>query len=138
MGIEEVLGVDVYVEIFYKVGYKFVWYWCEKEVECYGLEGVVVFEYYMKCLFQCGWGLFEIEWINFEEGIVEVCLWYFVFVYVYGKVNCKVDYMFIGWFVGVMDQIFVVCGSSLCIVVEQVYSGVEDGYEDGLFVVKFL
>lgn len=48
--VEEVFGVEVYVEIFYKVGYKFVYYWCDKEVKLYGLIGMVVFEYYLKCL----------------------------------------------------------------------------------------
>ncbi|EKA30990.1 hypothetical protein PABE177_5971, partial [Pseudomonas aeruginosa ATCC 700888] len=45
-------------------------------------------------------------------------------------------YMFTGWFAGAMDQILAARGSSLRTVAEQVYSGAEDGHEDGLFVVK--
>lgn len=105
MGIEEVLGADAYAEILYKAGYKSAWHWCEKEAECHGLEGVAVFEHYMKRLSQRGWGLFEIERINLEEGTAEVRLRHSAFVYVYGKVNRKVDYMFTGWFAGAMDQI---------------------------------
>ena len=55
MGIEEVLGAEAYAEILYKAGYKSAWHWCEKEAECHGLEGVAVFEHYMKRLSQRGW-----------------------------------------------------------------------------------
>ncbi|MGA4816797.1 DUF5943 domain-containing protein [Pseudomonas aeruginosa] len=130
-------GADAYAEILYKAGYKSAWHWCEKEAECHGLEGVAVFEHYMKRLSQRGWGLFEIERINLEEGTAEsppACTP--PSLYVYGKVNRKVDYMFTGWFAGAMDQILAARGSSLRTVAEQVYSGAEDGHEDGLFVVK--
>jgi hypothetical protein len=108
MGIEEVLGADAYAEILYKAGYKSAWHWCEKEAECHGLEGVAVFEHYMKRLSQRGWGLF-------------------------GR---KVDYMFTGWFAGAMDQILAARGSQIRTVAEQVYGGSEEGHEDGLFTVK--
>ena len=67
MGIEEVLGADADAEILYKAGYKSAWHWCEKEAECHGLEGVAV-DHYMKRLSQRGWGLFEIERINLEKA----------------------------------------------------------------------
>lgn len=105
MGIEEVLGADAYAEILYKAGYKSAWHWCEKEAECHGLEGVAVFEHYMKRLSQRGWGLFKIQDIDLDKGTASVKLEHSAFVYVYGKVGRKVDYMFTGWFAGAMDQI---------------------------------
>jgi hypothetical protein len=74
MGIEEVLGADAYAEILYKAGYKSAWHWCEKEAECHGLEGVAVFEHYMKRLSQRGWGLFKIQDIDLDKGTASVKL----------------------------------------------------------------
>jgi len=136
MGIEEVLGADAYAEILYKAGYKSAWHWCEKEAECHGLEGVAVFEHYMKRLSQRGWGLFKIQDIDLDKGTCSVKLEHSCFVYVYGKVGRKVDYMFTGWFAGAMDQILAARGSSIRTVAEQVYGGSEEGHEDGLFTVK--
>ena len=136
MGIEEVLGADAYAEILYKAGYKSAWHWCEKEAECHGLEGVAVFEHYMKRLSQRGWGLFKIQDIDLDKGTASVKLEHSAFVYVYGKVGRKVDYMFTGWFAGAMDQILHARGSNIRTVAEQVYSGSEEGHDHGLFIVK--
>ncbi|AMW81066.1 MULTISPECIES: DUF5943 domain-containing protein [Pseudomonas] len=136
MGIEEVLGADAYAEILYKAGYKSAWHWCEKEAECHGLEGVAVFEHYMKRLSQRGWGLFKIQDIDLDKGTASVKLEHSAFVYVYGKVGRKVDYMFTGWFAGAMDQILEARGSKIRTVAQQVYGGSEEGHDDGLFTVK--
>ncbi|MNP51435.1 hypothetical protein D3C76_1457520 [compost metagenome] len=90
----------------------------------------------MKRLSQRGWGLFEIEQIDLDKGTCQVRLKHSAFVYVYGKVNRKVDYMFTGWFAGAMDQILQARGSDIRTVAEQVYSGAEEGHDDGLFIVK--
>ncbi|MBD9398896.1 MULTISPECIES: DUF5943 domain-containing protein [unclassified Pseudomonas] len=135
-GIEEVLGADKYAEILYKAGYKSAWHWCEKEAECHGLQGAAVFEHYMKRLSQRGWGLFEIQKLDIDAGYAEVKLKHSAFVYVYGKVGRKVDYMFTGWFSGAIDQILAAKGSSLRTVTVQEYGGSEEGHDDGLFVTR--
>ncbi|AEF24193.1 DUF5943 domain-containing protein [Pseudomonas fulva] len=135
-GIEEVLGADKYAEILYKAGYKSAWHWCEKEAECHGIEGAAVFEHYMKRLSQRGWGLFEIQKLDIDAGYAEVKLKHSAFVYVYGKVGRKVDYMFTGWFSGAIDQILAAKGSSLRTVTLQEYGGSEEGHDDGLFVTR--
>lgn len=136
MGIEEVLGADKYAEILYKAGYKSAWHWCEKEAECHGLSGVAVFEHYMKRLSQRGWGLFETQKLDLQTGYAEVKLKHSAFVYVYGKVGRKVDYMFTGWFSGAIDQILAAQGSSIRTVTVQEYGGSEEGHDDGLFVTR--
>ncbi|EZH77316.1 hypothetical protein AU05_24960 [Ectopseudomonas composti] len=136
MGIEEVLGAEKYAEILYKAGYKSAWHWCEKEAECHGIEGAAVFEHYMKRLSQRGWGLFETQKLDLETGHAEVKLKHSAFVYVYGKVNRKVDYMFTGWFSGAIDQILAAKGSPIRTVTVQEYSGSEEGHDDGLFVTR--
>ncbi|UUD62192.1 hydrocarbon binding protein [Pseudomonas seleniipraecipitans] len=136
MGIEEVLGADKYAEILYKAGYKSAWHWCEKEAECHGLEGAAVFEHYMKRLSQRGWGLFETQKLDLQTGYAEVKLKHSAFVYVYGKVGRKVDYMFTGWFSGAIDQILAAQGSSIRTVTVQEYGGSEEGHDDGLFVTR--
>ena len=136
MGIEAEIGAEKYAEILYKAGYKSAWHWCEKEAECHGIEGAAVFEHYMKRLSQRGWGLFETQKLDLATGYAEVKLKHSAFVYVYGKVGRKVDYMFTGWFSGAIDQILAAAGSPIRTVTEQVYGGSEEGHDDGLFVTR--
>ncbi|EGH45586.1 hypothetical protein PSYPI_26104 [Pseudomonas syringae pv. pisi str. 1704B] len=81
-------------------------------------------------------GPVKIQDIDIEKGTASVKLEHSCFVYVYGKVGRKVDYMFTGWFAGAMDQILAASGSAVRTVAEQVYGGSEEGHDDGLFVVK--
>ena len=134
--VEEALGVEKYAAILYDAGYRSAWQWCEKEAASHGLESEAVFAHYMNRLSQRGWGLFEIEQINVEAGTAEVCVRHSAFVYGYGKVGRKVDYMFTGWFAGAMDQIQSARGSPLRTVSEQVRSAAEEGCDTGLFRVR--
>lgn len=136
MAIEEEIGPERYAEILYKAGYKSAWHWCEKEAALHGLSGAAVFEHYMKRLSQRGWGLFKIEEIDVTQGACRVRLDHSAFVYVYGKVGRKVDYMFTGWFAGAMDQILAAAGSPIRTVAEQVQSAAEEGCDHGLFVTR--
>lgn len=136
IAIEEALGAERYAEILYQAGYKSAWHWCEKEAALHGLEGDAVFAHYMKRLSQRGWGLFEIEQLDIDSGTARVRLLHSAFVYVYGKVGRKVDYMFTGWFAGAIDQILSARGSQLRTQAEQAYSAAEEGHEEGLFIVK--
>ncbi|SPJ32867.1 4-vinyl reductase [Kushneria phyllosphaerae] len=135
MAIEEALGAEKYAEILYHAGYKSAWHWCEKEAELHGLEGVDVFEHYMKRLSQRGWGLFITEEIDLEAGTARVRLEHSAFVYQMGKVDRKLEYMFTGWFAGAMDQILSARGSDLRTVAVQTQSGAQQGHDHGLFVV---
>lgn len=136
IGIEEEIGAERYAEILYKAGYKSAWHWCEKEAALHGLSGAAVFEHYMKRLSQRGWGLFKIEAIDVTKGTCRVRLDHSAFVYVYGKVGRKVDYMFTGWFAGAMDQILAAAGSPIRTVAEQVQSAAEEGCDHGIFVTR--
>jgi hypothetical protein len=78
----------------------------------------------------------KIQDIDLDKGTASVKLEHSAFVYVYGKVGRKVDYMFTGWFAGAMDQILQARGSKIRTVAEQVYGGSEEGHDDGLFTVK--
>ncbi|WP_438764908.1 DUF5943 domain-containing protein [Kushneria sp. TE3] len=135
MAIEEALGAEKYAEILYHAGYKSAWHWCEKEAELHGLEGVDVFEHYMKRLSQRGWGLFITEEIDLEAGTARVRLEHSAFVYQMGKVDRNIEYMFTGWFAGAMDQILSARGSDLRTVAVQTQSGAQQGHDHGLFVV---
>lgn len=135
VAIEEALGAEKYADTLYQAGYKSAWHWCEKEAELHGMEGVDVFEHYMKRLSQRGWGIFVTEEIDLNAGTARVRLEHSAFVYQMGKVDRKIEYMFTGWFAGAMDQILSARGSSLRTVAEQTQSGAEKGCEYGLFVV---
>jgi len=136
VAIEQALGVETYAKILYDAGYKSAWYWCEKEAELHGLEGVAVFEHYMNRLSQRGWGKFITEVIDLAEGTARVRLEHSCFVYQLGKTGTKVDYMFTGWFAGAMDQILEARGSSVRTRAEQTQSGAEEECDVGYFEVK--
>lgn len=134
--IEEELGPQRYAKILYDAGYKSAHYWCEKEAEAHGLSGAAVFEHYMKRLSQRGWGLFTIDALDIENGYARVRLDNSAFVYQYGKVNRKVDYMFTGWFAGAMDQIGESLGYSYRTRAVQLQSAAQDECDFGLFEVS--
>ncbi|MCK2041537.1 hydrocarbon binding protein [Chromohalobacter salexigens] len=136
VAVEQALGIETYAEILYQAGYKSAWHWCEKEAECHGLEGVDVFEHYMKRLSQRGWGRFFTEAFDLDTGSARVRLEDSAFVYQQGKVGHKVDYMFTGWFAGAMDQILTAQGSELRTVAEQTQSAAEPGCDVGRFQVS--
>lgn len=136
MGIEEEIGAERYAAILYKAGYKSAWHWCEKEAELHGFSGEAVFEHYMKRLSQRGWGFFTTESLDLKQGSARVRLDHSAFVYQYGKVNRKVDYMFTGWFAGAMDQIAQSLGYNVKTHAVQTQSAAEAGCEYGIFTVS--
>ncbi|PWW12643.1 4-vinyl reductase [Mangrovibacter plantisponsor] len=136
MGIEEEIGAERYAAILYKAGYKSAFHWCEKEAELHGLSGAAVFEHYMKRLSQRGWGFFITESLDLEKGTARIRLEHSAFVYQYGKVNRKVDYMFTGWFAGAMDQIAQSLGYSVRTQAVQTQSAAQEGCEFGIFEVS--
>lgn len=135
MAIEDAMGPEKYAEILYEAGYQSAHYWCEKEAEQHGISGDAVFEHYMKRLSQRGWGLFTIEHLDIAKGNARVRLDHSAFVYQYGKVNRKVDYMFTGWFAGAMDQIAESLGYEVRTQAEQTQCAAEDGCDYGIFEV---
>lgn len=136
MAIEAELGAEKYAEILYDAGYKSAFYWCEKEAEAHGLTGEAVFEHYMRRLSQRGWGFFTTEQLNIAEGTARVRLEHSAFVYQYGQVNRKVDYMFTGWFAGAIDQIAYSLGYTVKTKARQIQCEAEEGCDHGLFEVQ--
>jgi hypothetical protein len=133
--IEDEIGAERYAEILYGAGYKSAWHWCEKEAELHGLKGDKVFHHYMRRLSQRGWGLFGVEHLDIARGEARVRLDHSAFVYQYGKVGRKVDYMFTGWFAGAMDQIAEDLGYAVRTRAVQTQSAAEEGVDHGLFEV---
>lgn len=135
MAIEDEIGAERYAQILYKAGYKSAYYWCEKEAQEHGISGQAVFEHYLKRLSQRGWGLFIIEQLDVESGHARIRLENSAFVYQYGKVNRKVDYMFTGWFAGALDQVAESLGYTIKTKAEQTQSAAQEGFDYGMFVV---
>jgi len=134
--IEAELGAEKYAEVLYKAGYKSAWHWCEQEAKEHGLKGEMVFEHYMNRLSQRGWGLFVTEQLDLKAGVAKVRLSNSAFVYHYGQVNRKIDYMFTGWFAGAMDQIAESLGYPVRTVAVQTQCEAEEGCSEGIFEVS--
>ena len=90
----------------------------------------------MKRLSQRGWGFFITEALDLKQGTAKVRLENSAFVYQYGQVNRKVDYMFTGWFAGAMDQIAASLGYTVKTQAEQTQCAAEDGCDVGYFEVS--
>lgn len=135
MAIEAEIGAEKYADILYHAGYKSAHYWCEKEAAEHGFKGDEVWHHYMKRLSQRGWGFFHTESIDVEQGTAKVRLEHSAFVYQYGKVGRKVDYMFTGWFAGALDQVAESQGYSVRTQAIQTQCAAEEGVDVGYFEV---
>jgi hypothetical protein len=133
--IEKELGSDKYANVLYKSGYKSAYNWCAQQADEFSLFGDSVFEHYMKILSQQGWGAFIIEHLDIKAGRARVRFENSAFLYLYGKVNRKVDYMFTGWFAGAMDQIANSLGYTLDTVAEQIQCAYANGGDYSIFEV---
>ncbi len=134
--IEDELGAEKYAELLYKAGYKSAWHWCQEESQQHNLKGELVFEHYMTRLSQRGWGIFVTEFLDLKAGMARIRLTHSAFVYHYGQVNRKVDYMFTGWFAGAMDQIAESMGYEVKTVAIQTQCEAEEGCSAGVFDVR--
>ncbi len=103
LAIEDAVGHDKYDEILYHAGYKSAYHWCEKEAESTQLNGIAVFEHYLKCLSQRGWGKFSVVSIDTTTGNAEIKLHYSSFVLAQPRKPGKFCNLFASWFAGAMD-----------------------------------
>jgi hypothetical protein len=72
--IEDALGRDKYATLLYDAGYKSAYFWCASEAKTHGLNGLPVFEHYLKRLSQRGWGQFKFEAVDAKSGAAEIRL----------------------------------------------------------------
>ena len=138
MDIEKKLGSDKHANVLYKSGYKSAYYWCAQQADEFSLSGDAVFEHYIKRLSQRGWGEFIIEHLDIKSGRARVRFENSSFIYQYGKVNRKVDYMFTGWFAGAMDQIAKSLGYTVETVAKKTQCVYENGCDYGISEVEII
>lgn len=107
---EAAAGKDAYEASLYKAGHRSAWFWCSQEAKTHGLEGMAVYEHYLKRLSQRGWGLFSFLEADPARGAARVQLDHSVFVLAQGIAGVpvrqdKLCYLFAGWFSGAMDWV---------------------------------
>ncbi|PXW99318.1 V4R domain-containing protein [Sphaerotilus hippei] len=107
---EAAIGREAYAAGLYKGGYRSAWFWCEQESKTHGLQGLAVYEHYLKRLSQRGWGQFAFESVDAATGHARVTLHHSVFVLAQGIAGVPVSadkacYLFAGWFSGAMDWV---------------------------------
>jgi hypothetical protein len=108
--IEHALGREAYAKTLYDAGHRSAYFWCEKEAATHGLQGLAVYEHYLKRLSQRGWGRFHFIEVDPHSGQARIALQHSVFVLAQGTAgvpvsNDKVCYLFAGWFAGAMDWV---------------------------------
>ncbi len=111
LAIESALGRERYAEILYRAGHKSAHFWCASEAKTHGLNGLAVFEHYLKRLSQRGWGLFSVAAADAAAGEADIRLDNSVFVLAEPDAAGKICYMFAGWFAGAMDWVTEAAGS---------------------------
>lgn len=103
--VEAALGREAYARQLYDAGHKSAYYWCDKEARHHGLDGLAVFEHYLKRLSQRGWGLFSFDEADETRATAKVALRNSSFVLQQPGQTGELCYMFSGWFAGAMDWV---------------------------------
>lgn len=110
LAIEAALGRRTYAESLYEAGYRSAYFWCDSESKTHGLNGMDVFDHYLKRLSQRGWGLFSVESADPQTGHAKIRLDHSCFVLAQGVAGAPRSagmacYLFAGWFSGAMDWV---------------------------------
>lgn len=99
--IEHALGLAAYRKVLDQAGARAAYYWCKKQAEIRGIDGLQVFEHYLERLTARGWGQFRIEEIDPESASATITLKNSIYVLESReKVEHPVCYMFEGFFIG--------------------------------------
>ncbi len=72
--IESALGREKYAALLYDAGYKSAYFWCASESGTHALQGLAVFEHYLKRLSQRGWGQFSFQTVDARAGLADIRL----------------------------------------------------------------
>ena len=139
---EAAAGKDVYAQSLYKAGHRSAYFWCQQEAKTHGLEGMAVYEHYLKRLSQRGWGLFSFIEADPKAGTARVKLEHSVFVLAQGIAGVpvkrdKLCYLFAGWFSGAMDWVAETSGSTVRTASHESQCGAE-GHTHCVFTVAAL
>lgn len=138
---EAAIGRETYAQSLYKAGHRSAYFWCEQESKTHGLEGMAVYEHYLKRLSQRGWGLLAFESADIETGHATIRLDHSVFVLAQGIAGVpvtkdKVCYLFAGWFSGAMDWVGEKSGKAWKTTSSETDCAAEDGHDHCMFTVK--
>jgi predicted hydrocarbon binding protein len=119
LAIEAALGAGKYAELLFAAGHKSAYAWCEREARTHGLNGVEVFEHYMRRLSQRGWGQFKVESVEPATGHARVSVTNSAFVLAHSGAPRKTCYMFRGWFPGALEFVGAQLGKRFALACEE-------------------
>jgi Domain of unknown function (DUF5943) len=126
MECERRFGIDGARSVFDAATNKAAKVWCAREAKTHGLEGVEVFEHYLKRVSQRGFGQFTIEKIDPEAGTATIRLEHSVYVAEYGReAGRRVCYMFASAFTGGMEYVAEAAGHPRSLAAEEIQCGAE-------------
>lgn len=103
--IEAALGRERYSDTLFRAGHRSAHFWCEREARTHTLEGLEVFEHYLRRLSQRGWGQFRFTAFDARAETAEIRLDNSLFALAEPEVPGRNCYMFSGWFAGAMDWV---------------------------------
>ena len=123
---EETFGLEVYRKALFDATYEAARIWCDREATTFDINGVAIFDHYMKRMGQRGMAQISVEHFNPEELFSELRVSHSVYVAEYGaSTGRKTCYMFEGAFAGGMESAFASLGHEVTCRVEEVQCGSE-------------
>jgi len=125
LAIETALGAAKYAELLFEAGHRSASVWCEQEARTHGLNGVEVFEHYMRRLSQRGWGQFRVESVEPATGRARVSVTNSVFVLAHSGAPRRTCTMFRGWFAGSLEFIGTPLGRRMQLAAEETQCAAE-------------
>ena len=133
---EAAIGRETYAASLYKAGHRSAYFWCEQESRTHGLQGLAVYEHYLKRLSQRGWAQFRVEAVDPAAGTATVRARHSVFVSEAGpNAGRKTCYMFLGWLVGSLEYVRSRTGQAGRLAAREVECGADGGHDGCVFEV---
>lgn len=103
--IEKALGRAAYASVLFESGYTSAYQWCASEAAEHGMQGMAVFEHYLRQISKRGWGQFSLTATSNGWSPLTVELRQSAFVLGQPDKTGRLCYMFQGWFAGAVDWI---------------------------------
>jgi len=135
--VEGALGPERLAAVLRPAGYRSAYYWCEKEAAHHRLNGLDVFQHYMRRLTQRGWGQFKPFDIDLDAGHACVRVDNSAFVDDERRRSARrVCYMFASWLEGSLEYAAMATGKPISLEAHEKCCAADGVHDHCLFEVS--